>query len=72
MMDVNLPETLEYIGRSAFYGCYFLGCAVGEEGLVIDRDYTLVIPENVKTIEKYAFYGCGIAIPDIETGITTY
>ncbi len=70
LMDINLPETLEYIGRSAFYQCSMLGCTVDETGtLVVDRDYTLVIPDSVKTIEKYAFYGCGMEIVDFETGI---
>ena len=68
----GLPEKLEHIGRSSFYECYLLGCAVDATGYnVLDRDVTLVIPDTVKTIEKYAFYKCGASSKDYDTGITT-
>ena len=40
----RIPDGVEYIGRSAFYGC---------EAMV-----GLEIPGSVKTIGDYAFYGC--------------
>ena len=39
-----IPETTEYIGRSAFYEC----------GSIL----SVIIPGSVKTIGDYAFYGC--------------
>ena len=72
LMDVNLPETLEYIGPAAFAKCMMLGCAVDITGTtIVDREYTLVIPDAVKTIGNYAFYESGIVDTNPETGITT-
>lgn len=55
------PEGLEYIGRSAFYGCINL--------LKVD------IPGTVKTIGDYAFFGCakigGFTAINPETGVET-
>ena len=55
--ELVIPETTEYIGRSAFYGC---------EGI-----YSLSIPGSVKNISPYAFYGCknlGADIPSEKEG----
>ena len=52
-----IPETTEYIGRSAFYGC--------------EDIYSLSVPESVKSISPYAFYGCknlGADIPAEKEG----
>ena len=52
-----IPESTEYIGRSAFYGC--------------EDIYSLSIPGSVKTISPYAFYGCknlGAEIPSEKDG----
>ena len=40
----KLPSTVQYIGRSAFYGC--------------SKMVGVTIPGSVKTIGDYAFYGC--------------
>ncbi len=46
IMDVTLPDSLEYIGRGAFYGCgsFFL--------------MSINIPRSLKEIDDYAFYEC--------------
>lgn len=68
----GFPETLELIGRSSFYECSLLGCDVDETGYgLLDRDFTLVIPDSVKTIERYAFYNCGAQDVNPDTGIKT-
>ena len=52
-----IPDSTEYIGRSAFYGC--------------EEIYSLSIGQNVKTISPYAFYGCkniGADLPSEKDG----
>ena len=44
LLDINFPETLEYIGADAFYGC---------ENLAL-----IQLPNNIKTIETWAFRDC--------------
>jgi len=46
VQEVTLPDSLEYIGRGAFYGCgnFFL--------------MSINIPKNLKEIGAYAFYEC--------------
>lgn len=46
-----LPESLEYIGRSAFYGASVMG---------------LEIPSNCKYIGDYAFWGCSLLGNEVE------
>ena len=45
--QVIMPESLEYIGRGAFYNCNY---ASG-----------LILPDSLKYIGDYAFYGCSSA-----------
>ncbi len=44
IMSVQLPETVEHIGRGAFYDCSNL--------------FTVNLPEGLEEIPDYAFYGC--------------
>lgn len=46
IQDITLPNSLEYIGRGAFYGC----------GVMFMMSVN--IPENLKEIGDYAFYEC--------------
>lgn len=44
---INIPNTVEYIGRGAFYKAAASGYAV-----------TVHLPKNLKSVGDYAFYGC--------------
>lgn len=44
LVTLDIPDTVTYIGRSAFYNCSSI--------------VTINIPGSVKTIGKYAFYNC--------------
>lgn len=60
LIEINLPISIESIGKNAFAGCKSLD--------------TIEIPENVKTIGAYAFKWCSkiteLAIPDGVTVIS--
>lgn len=61
---LSLPQTVSWIGPSAFEGCSLL-------------TGSLLLPSNLKTIEDYAFYYCNglsgnIAIPDNTLKIGAY
>lgn len=63
----GLPQTLNTIGRSAFYKC-----ALGNSSTDTDYD-ELVIPDSVTSIGDYAFYGCGFTVStengDVQKGV---
>lgn len=54
LVSVTLPESIESIGKKAFYGCSLLSI--------------LTVPAGLKSIASYAFYNCSslsaFAIPD--------
>lgn len=60
--EVNLPESLEYIGNYAFHGCYSVD--------------SFDLPDSVTTIGNYAFAGCvkadRIDLPDELLHIGSY
>ncbi len=46
VMDVTLPDSLEYIGRGAFFNCS------------LQYLMSINLPMNLKEIDDYAFYNC--------------
>ncbi|MBQ4049475.1 MAG: leucine-rich repeat protein [Clostridia bacterium] len=75
--SVNLPETIESIGKHAFGFKSQTFSANGSTSSLKDVDSPVMlksvnIPDGVKTIGEYAFYGCAsLAGEKIPTSITT-
>ena len=80
--NLNIPNTVTYIGSNAFEGCKFSGCLVipssligiGEEAFRDCSDFSeLILLNGILYIHEGTFYGCknltSITIPESVTSI---
>lgn len=65
--EINIPSTVVYIGRSAFYECHFLKSITVPEGVTEIKDYTfyyctylenITLPSTLECVGMYAFSLC--------------
>ena len=85
ILEVAIPDSVEIVGRAAFYNCMFLMDVKLSGGMGSIPDYMfygcmflsrVTIPECVTSIGRSAFYNClslaEIIIPDSVTRISDY
>ena len=75
--NINIPSTIEYIGKEAFNGCTNLSEVYIPNSVLTIKNHAfngcsslkkLKLSDNLSVIERYAFYGCSdltsIILPD--------